>query len=204
MKPRCRPMEPRDFGRVESVHWRSIEEVARYAERQGLASLLAFDGPRCVGQLYLKAYEPGFACAGGWRGERPWADFVLAEPLDLPGRFLTLGCYHVGRRSDGTPDPTLRGHGIGRALLDAAVERLRSDASLDGLVAWALVAGSKPLLAWAGQLPHTAYRRAGFREIARIRDSRLERELADVDTSAAEEDPCLLRVMRLDRADVFS
>ena len=106
-------MEIADFGAVEGVHWRSAEEVGAFIERQGIASLLAFDGERCVGQLYLKAYDPDFQEAGGWTGNRPWADYAIAEPLDLAGRPLTVGCFHVGRSPDGAADPSVRGRGVG-------------------------------------------------------------------------------------------
>lgn len=192
-------MEPEDFGLVESLHWTSADEVRAFLEAQGIASMLAFDGPRCVGQLYLKAYDPAFREPGGWTGRRPWADFTPAEPLGLSGRYLTLGCYHVGRLPDGSHDPSRWGQGIAGALLEATIAWLRGDGAQDGLLAWGLVPGSRALLEWGGQLPYSRYLESGFREIKRVRDPRLEPFLEGVDTSGAREDPALLRVMRLDR-----
>ncbi len=197
MRVHCRPMEPADFGVVECVHWDSADEVQAYIDRQDIASMLAFDGERCVGQLYLKEYDPAFREPGGWTGDRCWADFQSAEPLGLEGRFLTLGCYHVGRNPDGSQNPSLYGHGIGTTLLEAVIRWLHEQQAIGGLLAWGLVNGSKPLQDWAGQMPHGVYERFGFQEIKRVRDRRLDHELADMDTSQAEEDPAILRVMAL-------
>jgi hypothetical protein len=193
-------MEPEDFGAVECLHWRSADEVRAYIEEQGIASMLAFDGERCVGQLYLKAYEPGFREPGGWAGNRPWSDFTLAEPLPVSGRHLTLGCYHVGRLADGSHDPSRWGRGIAGTLLETTIEWQRRQQEVDGLLAWGLVPGSRALLEWGGQLPYTRYLESGFQEIAKVRDPRLEPFLEGVDTAGAREDPLLLRVMRLETA----
>jgi GNAT superfamily N-acetyltransferase len=200
MHIRCRPMEVGDFGVVECVHWDSADQVRAFTDHQGIASMLAFDGTRCVGQLYLKEYDPAFQEPGGWTGERCWADFHIAEPLGLDGRFLTLGCYHVGRNPDGSHNPALYGQGIGTALLEAVVGWFRGQQTITGLLAWGLVNGSKPLQEWAGQMPHGLYERFGFQEIKRVRDQRLDHELADLDTTQAEEDPTILRAMVLRHA----
>ncbi len=190
-------MQVGDFDAVDRVHWESAEQVEAFIEVQGIASMLAFDGARCVGQLYLKAYDPEFSEPLGWTGNRPWADFRIAEPLELKGRFLTLGCYHVGRGPDGGLDASLYGRGIGTALLEATIDCYRSRDSIDGLLSWGLVSGTTALLQWAGQLSHTTYARRGFREVERLRDPRLDEHLCDVDTAEATEDPAILRVMLL-------
>jgi len=192
-------MEVSDYGVVECVHWQSADQVRQYIEKQGIASTLAFDRSRCVGQLYLKAYDPHFVEPRGWTGERPWADFHVAEPLGLDGRFLTLGCYHVGRNPDGSQDSSFYGRGIGTGLLSAVVNWWQTSQDIDGLLAWGLVVGSKPLLEWAGQMTHRVYKRFGFREIKCLRDLRFDHELAEMDTSEAEEHPAMLRVMLLTR-----
>jgi RimJ/RimL family protein N-acetyltransferase len=115
--------------------------VRTFAEAQGIASMLASDGPRYLGQLYLKEYDPRFAEPGGWVGERPWADFRVAEPLGLHDRYLTLGCYHVGWMPDHTRDPSLLGRGIGTALLRAIVDWLGQQSRVDGLLSWAVCPG---------------------------------------------------------------
>jgi len=194
---RCRPMRVSDYGVVESEHWTSADQVAEYAEHQGIASMLAFAGQRCVGQLYLQEYDPAFIEPGGWIGHRPWANFQVAEPLGLHGRYLTLGCYHVGWRPDNSKDESLWGQGIGTALLEAVIEWYRDQADIDGLMSWALVTGCKGLLQWAGQMPYTVYQRHGFQEIKRLADTRLAEDVADIDPEEAQEELAMLRVMLL-------
>ncbi|MFQ6133757.1 MAG: GNAT family N-acetyltransferase [Armatimonadota bacterium] len=189
MKIKCRPMTVGDYGVVECQHWGSAQQVRAYAEEQGIASMLAFEGEQCVGQLYLKEYDPEFREPGGWTGERCWADFQVAEPLDLEGRFLTLGCYHVGE--------PFRGRGVGKALLEAVVGWCRGQQAIDGLVSWGLVSGSWGLIQWAGQMPHTVYGKRGFREIKKLRDPGLDEHLGHITGTA--EGPTVLRVMLLAR-----
>jgi len=193
----CRPMRVSDYGVVESQHWASANQVAEYAERQGIASMLAFVGQQCVGQLYLQEYDTEFSEPGGWTGERPWADFQIVEPLGLGGRFLTLGCYHVGGMPDGSRDRSLWGKGIGTTLLKAVIEWYRGQTAIGGLMSWALVSGCGQLLQWAGQMPHILYRQHGFREIKRIDDPRWTKAIADIDPEEAKEDLTVLRVMLL-------
>lgn len=193
----CRPMQVRDFGIIECVHWKSAEQVQEYIDKQNIASMLAFDDLRYVGQLYLKEYDPRFSEQGGWIGERCWADFQIAEPLGLKGRFLTLGCYHVGRLPNGKYTPSLWGRGIGKTLLKAIIEWYQSQQEINGLVSWGLVPGSRKLLQWAGQLPYTSYKKFGFQEIKRVYDPRLEQALADIDITSVNENIAMLRVMVL-------
>lgn len=195
----CRPMQVTDFGIIECVHWKSAQHVQEYIKKQNIASMLIFDGTRYLGQLYLKEYDLHFSEQGGWTGERPWADFQIAEPLRLKGRFLTIGCYHIGRLPNGKQIPSLWGRGIGKALLKALIEWYQSQQEIDGLLSWGLVPGSRKLLQWAGQMPYTLYRKFGFREIKKVRDPRLEQELDNIDTSSAKEDIAMLRVMLLAR-----
>ena len=134
MDIQCRPMIVSDYGVVESQHWASADQVAEYVERQGIASMLAFAGQQYVGQLYLQEYDPEFSESGGWTGHRPWANFRVAEPLGLRGRFLTLGCYHVGWMPDNSRDRSLQGRGIGTALLEAVIQWYRGQKVIDGRV----------------------------------------------------------------------
>jgi GNAT superfamily N-acetyltransferase len=190
-------MKVNDYGAVECEHWASAGQVREYIERQGMGSMLAFDGQRYVGQLYLQEYDPDFSELGGWTGHRPWADFRVAEPLDIDGRFLTLGCYHVGWMPDGYRDRSLRGRGIGTALLRAVIDWCTGQGAIRGLLSWALVPGCKGLLEMAGQMPHDVYRRHGFQEIKKVDDPRWAELVAGFDAEEAEEDLSTLRVMRL-------
>ena len=203
-------MKISDWGRVETEHWSSVDHVQDSIDRQGIASMLAFDGERCVGQLYLKQYDPGFCASEGWPGPWAWADFQPAEPLGLQGSFLALSCYHVGWLPNGTwnsfptlPwDSSLWGRGIGTALLKTVLQWVRHR-PIQGLVSWSVVDGSKELLSSAGQMPHTTYQRFGFSEIKQVHmpefGSYVRRvsSTLNFDISDAREDPSLLRVMLL-------
>lgn len=197
MEIQCRPMKVSDFGVVECAHWESADQIRRYVENQGIAPLLAFDADRYLGQLYLQEYDPQFRDPGGWVGDRPWADFQVAEPLGLSGRFLTLGCYHVGWMPDGSRDGSLYGRGIGTALLRAVMAWYEAQEIIDGLLTWALVPGYTELLQNAGQMPYTVYERLGFREIKRLDDPRWTEAVACLERTGPEEDPAVLRVMLL-------
>jgi GNAT superfamily N-acetyltransferase len=162
--------------------------------------MLAYDGSRYVGQLYLQEYDPNFHELGGWVGERPWADFTCAEPLGLVGRHLTLGCFHVGWLPSG-PDHTLCGRGIGTALLRAVVNWFRSESGYVGLLTWALVPGSHDLLRAAGQMPYTVYERFGFEEVLRLAEPQWC-AFVDPFAHACPEHPSTLRIMRLPRGRI--
>ncbi len=199
MHIQCRLMEVSDYGAVECVHWESAAQVARYIDRQGIASMLAYEGERYLGQLYVQEYDPAFSDPGGHEGHRPWADFRVAEPLELEGRYLTIGCYHVGWLADGTRDSSLYGRGIGTALVTSLIDWFHRDSALDGLLTWALSPASRRLLQIAGQMPRTVYARLGFDEVKRVRDPRwnpLAEEWAD---AGAADDLADLRVFVLRR-----
>ncbi len=199
MQVKCRGMTPDDYGIVESVHWSSAGQVEAYVDRQGLASVLAYESSRYVGQLYLQEYDSSFIEPGGWEGHRPFADFRVAEPLFLVGRYLTVGCFHVGWMPDGRRDSSLWGRGIGQALLRWLVDWFRDDGRYDGLLTWAVSPASRRLLQMAGQMPYTVYRRSGFREIRRLRDSRWSELIADWAPLQQQDELSDLRVMIQDR-----
>ena len=144
--------------------------------------MLALDNDTCISQLYATEYRPGFESpTKPWSQHRPWADFRLAEPLDLDGRYLTLECYHVGwGQSDSwewatvkdrwlVSDETLRGKGVRSGMLHEVMEWLDMQDKIGGLLTWGLEPDYE-LLVWAGQNSHTAYEWAGFREIKRVVD----------------------------------
>ena len=93
MDIQCRPMEINDFGKVECRHWISSEQVQQYIDRQGIASMLAFDHEHYAGQLYMQEYKPQFISPRGWTDDRPWADFQLAEPLGLNLCSTVIGMF---------------------------------------------------------------------------------------------------------------
>jgi GNAT superfamily N-acetyltransferase len=190
-------MRVSDYGVIETEHWTSVDQVAEFIECQGIASMLAFDSRRYLGQLYLQEYDPKFSEPGGWFGHRCWADFQVAEPLGLDGRFLTLGCYHVGWMPDGSRDRSLQGQGIGTALLKALIEWYRGQTAIDGLMSWSLVPGRNELLQGAGQMPYPVYQRHGFQEIKQVDDPRWTEAIADIDPEVVKEDLSVLRVMLL-------
>lgn len=199
MNVRCRRMKVDDFGVVESAHWESADQVHEFIAKQGIASMLTFDGERYLGQLYLQEYDPEFRDPNGWVGERPWADFQVAEPLHLEGRFLTLGCYHVGWMPDNSRDTSLYGRGIGTALLKAVIEWFRAQDAIDGLLTWGVMPGSNRLLQAGGQMPCTVYERFGFSLIKEVRDPRWMDSVTREDyPEVVGEEPGLLKVMLLD------
>ncbi len=168
-----RPIKVSDFDSIETSDWKSPDHVQNLIETQGIGSMLAFEDDLYMGQLYVREYDPSFTNPGGVSGgPEPWRDFNLAEPLGLQGRHLTLGCYHVGWQPGGTwetVDQTKWGDGVGTGLLKAVVEWFKTEVSIDGLLAWALVHGSKEIHQHNGQLSYTVYERAGFREIKRVK-----------------------------------
>ena len=98
-----RPIEADEYDQVETSDWDSPDRVQELIEKQGIGSMLAFEDDRYLGQLYVREYDPDFKNPGGVSGgPEPWRDFSLAEPLRLSGRYLTLGCYHVGYEPGGT------------------------------------------------------------------------------------------------------
>ena len=191
-----------DFDSVETSDWRSPDHIRELIKKQGIGSMVAFEDDRYLGQLYLREYDPGFTNPGGVSGgPEPWRDFNLAEPLGLKGRYLTLGCYHVGWKAGGTwetVDTTLWGNGVGTGLLMAVIEWIQTQESIDGLLAWALVHGSKEIHQHNGQMPYTVYERFGFKEIKRVNDPSWA-PYAKYYEDDAEEDPTLFRVMLLSR-----
>ena len=201
MSIQYRPIEVSDFESVETSDWRSPDHLRELIERQGIGSMLAFEDGRYLGQLYVREYDSSFKNAGGVSGgPEPWRDFSLAEPLGLRGRYLTLGCYHVGWEPGGTwetADKTMWGNRLGTGLLMAMIDWFQTQESIDGLLAWALVRGSKKIHQDNGQLPHTVYQRHGFKELKRVNDPSWA-PYAKYYERDAEEGPTLFRVMLLD------
>ena len=84
-------------------------------------------------------------------------------------------------------------------LLRAVLEWYRGQRAIYGLLTWGLVPGPKKLLQEAGQMPYTVYERLGFRKFKRVHDPRWADGVGKIDTTGAEEDPAVLRVMLLTR-----
>ena len=79
-------------------------------------------------------------------------------------------------------------------MLDALVKWFRAQDSIDGLLAWALVHGSKEIHQHNGQMPYTVYKRFGFEEVKRVKDPSWG-PYAQYYEKDAEEDPTTFRVM---------
>lgn len=90
----------------------------------------------CTPALYRELYN-GVGAAYHWRDRRLWTDEQLREHLDQPGIAIWVlrqgaiprGFFELARHDDGSVEiayfglmPEAIGHGLGRALLTAAVD----------------------------------------------------------------------------------
>lgn len=171
-----RPAVAADLPYLERKCWRGGEaEMRRRLTDQGTCSILALDGDRPVGQLYLRTYRPGFRSPGGLHDGAWWADLSGADDPELPARTVVLGCWHVGRlRDPAGPEreaTEYQGRGIGLALLQGAIDWVRSGAApFEAIAVKAADTESRPYLVWLGGLPRSAFAANGFRPLTQFDD----------------------------------
>ena len=170
-----RPATPNDLPRLERRCWPGGEdEIRRRIHDQGASSILALDGARIVGQLYIRAHQPGFRAPSGLHDGGWWADLSgIEDQVSLPARTALLGCWHVGRTRDAQGEeheaPQYRGKGVGLALLQGAIDWLDA-APFDALAFKAADSDARPYLGWLGGLPHSLVEPLGFRTLATFDD----------------------------------
>jgi GNAT superfamily N-acetyltransferase len=170
-----RPATLADVPRLERKCWGGGEaEMRQRVREQGTCSIIALDGELPVAQLYLRAYRPGFRSGGLYDGAW-WADLKgVEEVAELPRRTVLLGCWHVGRvrEADGTDReaPEYRGRGLGKALLQAAIDWLRSAAPFEALAAKATDCEDRRYINFVGGLPLSIFESLGFERIATFED----------------------------------
>jgi GNAT superfamily N-acetyltransferase len=170
-----RPATLADVPRLERKCWvGGEEEMRRRVREQGTCSIIALDGELPVAQLYLRAYRTGFRSGGLYDGAW-WADLKGVEDrVELPPRTAVLGCWHVGRvrEADGTDReaPEYRGRGLGKALLEAAIDWLRSESPFGALAAKATDCEERRYINFVGGLPLSIFESLGFERIASFDD----------------------------------
>lgn len=203
-----RPATIADLPSLERRCWRGGEaEMERRIGTQGTCSLIVVDDGRTVGQLYLRAYEPGARSPSGLHDGAWWADLKGVEGhVSLPERTAILGCWHVGRvrLPDGTEAEAeeYRGRGLGIALLEAAVRWLDAGSGpFDALAAKAADTEERAYLGWLGGLPHAPFEALSFRTVATFDDPYLVAEPDAVPEAAraVTEHPARFHLMVRDR-----
>ncbi len=204
MQIEIRPAAATDIPVLERRCWRGgEEEMRRRISDQGACSIIALDGARPVGQIYVRAYQPGFRSPEGLHDGSWWADLSGVEDrAELPPRTAMLGCWHVGwvLETDGErrEAPEYRGRGIGIALLRGAIDWLRSDAApFDAIAAKAAASEERPYLEWLGGLPLAIYASLGFATLATYDDPYLLAEPTAVPAEAMVTHPARFHLVRL-------
>ena len=184
-----------DLARLERKCWAGGEaEMRERMAAQGTCAIVALDDGVPVGQLYLRAYRPGFRAEKGlWEGAF-WADLNGVEDrVELPERTLMLGCWHVGRVRDADgaerEAPEYRGRGIGKALLEGAVAWLGAQDRFTALAAKATDSEDRGYIGFVGGLPLSAFTEAGFERLASYDDPCFLADPGVVPESAVAEHP---------------
>jgi GNAT superfamily N-acetyltransferase len=174
-------MSADDVGRVPIGHQGDPDEVRQRIVELGSSAMLAFDGPRHVGQLQFRLYEPGVRSPRGLHHPLYWADFEGQAP-QLPARTLAVFCYHVGQLDDtDARDARYQGQGLGTRLLDELLA-WAGRAGFAAVVAKAVPA-ARAVMTFMGGQPAAVYQARGFEVMASWVDAELravveERRLA--------------------------
>jgi GNAT superfamily N-acetyltransferase len=198
-----RPATLADLPRLERKCWRGgEEEMRRRMREQGTCSIIALEGGLPVAQLYLRAYRTGFRSPNGLHDGAWWADLKGVEDrAELPTRTAMLGCWHVGRvrEEDGTEReaPEYRGHGLGKALLEAAVDWLRTGTAFEALAAKATDSEDRGYISFVGGLPVSVFESAGFERVASFDDPYFLAAPEAVPAEAVAERPARFHLVRL-------
>jgi hypothetical protein len=136
--------------------------------------MLVFDGQQHIGQLQFRPYVPHTVSPRGLHDPLYWMDFQGQAP-DLPGRTLSLFCYHVGQTDNTqTRDSRYFGKGIGLHLLNETL-RWAKDAGFEAVIAKGCP-GNRAIIEFMGGMPIDVYREKGFR----VTTTYIDRELRAV------------------------
>jgi hypothetical protein len=146
--------------------------------------MLAFDGPKHIGQLQFRPYVPDTVSPQGLHHPLYWMDFQGRAPV-LPEKTLSLFCYHVGQ-TDNTQarDSHYFGKGIGLRLLNETL-RWAEEAGFEAVIAKGCP-GYRSIIEYMGGMPTDVYREQGFLITATYLDQELK---AVVESMAEEWDP---------------
>jgi hypothetical protein len=141
--------------------------------------MLVFDGYKHIGQLQFRPYVPNTVSPRGLHDPLYWMDFQGQAP-DLPGRTLSLFCYHVGQ-TDNTQarDSRYFGKGIGLGLLNETL-RWAEDAGFNAVIAKGCP-GYRSIIEYMGGMPIEVYQEQGFK----VTGTYIDRELRTVVESLA-------------------
>ncbi|OGP51232.1 MAG: hypothetical protein A2Y79_14595 [Deltaproteobacteria bacterium RBG_13_43_22] len=151
--------------------------------------MLAFDHQKHIGQLQFRPYLPNTVSPRGLHDPLYWMDFQGHAP-DLPGKTLSLFCYHVGQ-TDNTQarDSRYFGKGIGLRLLNETLQWAKG-AGFEAVIAKGCP-GYRSIIEYMGGMPTQVYQEQGFKIAATYIDPELrtavENMAADWDLNKASE-----------------
>lgn len=146
--------------------------------------MIVFDGQKHIGQLQFRPFVPNTVSPRGLHDPLYWMDFQGQAP-DLPGKTLSLFCYHVGQTDNTqTRDSRYFGKGIGLSLLEKTL-RWAEDAGFEVVIAKGCP-GYRSIIEYMGGMPTDVYREKGFKIIATYIDRELK---VVVESMAGEWDP---------------
>jgi GNAT superfamily N-acetyltransferase len=146
--------------------------------------MMVFEGQKHIGQLQFRPFVPNTVSPQGLHHPLYWMDFQGHAP-DLPGKTLSLFCYHVGQTDDTQArDSRYFGKGIGLSLLEKTL-RWAEDAGFEAVIAKGCP-GYRSIIEYMGGMPTEVYQEKGFKIIATYIDQELK---GVVETMSGEWDP---------------